>query len=182
MGCIESSIFHRGNLENRPQLPDEVWIKIFGYLDLKTIHFVVSFVCKRWLTIVRNDIGLSGNLKLSEEIIKKRFHLDVPKIIFDDSDNISESVEHQKFWRCLSAWPKIQKITFQSAEDEEDVTTYLTLFPSLKAFQEKHVLQLPYLQELEIECYFTMKPYDFMATYGLIYTLEDQSQVFKTRN
>ena len=176
MGCIESSIFHLGtqsNLENWPQLPDEVWIKIFGYLDQKTIHFVVSFVSKRWLTIVRNDIGLSGHLKLSEEIIKKRFHLDVPKIIFDD-DNISD--EHRKFWRYLSAWPKIQKITFKSAKDEEDVATYLTLFPSLKAFQEKYVLQLPYLRELEIACYFTIKQYDFMAAYGLIYTLEDQSQ------
>ena len=173
MGCIESSCT-QSNLENKPQLPDEVWIKIFGYLDQRTIHFVVSLVSKRWLTIVRNDIGLSGHLKLSEEIIKKRFRIDVPKIIFDDVDNISESVEHQKFCRYLSAWPKIQKITFQSAKDEEDVTTYLTLFPSLKAFQEKHVLQLPYLQELEIECYFMIKHYDFMAAYGLIYTLEDQ--------
>ena len=83
MGCIESSCT-QSNLENKPQLPDEVWIKIFGYLDQRTIHFVVSLVSKRWLTIVRNDIGLSGHLKLSEEIIKKRFRIDVPKIIFDD--------------------------------------------------------------------------------------------------
>ena len=45
-------------------LPEEVWCKIFRYLNNKSTKKVISSVCHGWRTIIRSDAVLSGSLSL----------------------------------------------------------------------------------------------------------------------
>ena len=45
-------------------LPEEVWCKIFRYLNNKSTKKVISTVCHEWRTIIRSDAVLSGSLSL----------------------------------------------------------------------------------------------------------------------
>ena len=56
-------------------LPEEVWVHIFEYLDYKSLQCIAVQVCKEWLSIIRNDCNLSGELK-----IKQFKHEDLPNI------------------------------------------------------------------------------------------------------
>ena len=44
--------------------PEEVWCKIFRYLNNKSTKKVLSVVCHEWRTIIRSDVVLSGSLLL----------------------------------------------------------------------------------------------------------------------
>ena len=46
------------------QLPREIWVTIFGYLDFKSLQHNATRVCKEWFRIIRNDTNLSGELTL----------------------------------------------------------------------------------------------------------------------
>ena len=56
-------------------LPEEVLVHIFEYLDYKCLQCIAVQVCKEWLSIIRNDCKLSGELK-----IKQFKHEDLPNI------------------------------------------------------------------------------------------------------
>ena len=56
-------------------LPEEVLVHIFEYLDYKSLQCIAVQVCKEWLSIIRNDCKLSGELK-----IKQFKHEDLPNI------------------------------------------------------------------------------------------------------
>ena len=47
------------------ELPREIQVKIFGYLDFKSLQHNATRVCKAWFEIIRNDSNLSGKLTLS---------------------------------------------------------------------------------------------------------------------
>ena len=47
------------------ELPREIQVKIFGYLDFKSLQHNATRVCKTWFEIIRNDSNLSGKLTLS---------------------------------------------------------------------------------------------------------------------
>ena len=49
-------------------LLEEIWSKIFSYLDEYTLQNVASLVCKDWLNVIRNDCKLSGHLTLKRFI------------------------------------------------------------------------------------------------------------------
>ena len=72
-------------------LPEEVLVHIFEYLDYKSLHCIAVQVCKEWLSIIRNDCKLSGELK-----IKQFKHEDLPNI---KGSLISESFSayHQSY-------------------------------------------------------------------------------------
>ena len=47
------------------EISPEIWVKIFGYLDFKSLQRIATCVCKRWFEIIRNDTTLSGKLTLT---------------------------------------------------------------------------------------------------------------------
>ena len=47
------------------ELPKEIWVKIFGYLDFKSLQHDATRVCKYWFEIIRNDSTLSGKVAIS---------------------------------------------------------------------------------------------------------------------
>ena len=67
-------------------LPEEVLVHIFEYLDYKSLQWIAVQVCKEWLSIIRNDCKLSGELR-----IKQFKHEDLPNI---KGSLISESFLH----------------------------------------------------------------------------------------
>ena len=56
-------------------LPEEVLVHIFEYLDYKSLQCISVLVCREWFTIIRNDSKLSGELR-----IKQFKHEDLPNI------------------------------------------------------------------------------------------------------
>ena len=48
-------------------LPNEVWVRIFVFLEFKTLQFKATCVCKKWFNIIRNDSNLSGEFSLLAE-------------------------------------------------------------------------------------------------------------------
>ena len=49
-------------------LPEEIWLKIFRYLDVKSLQNT-QMVCKNWLNIILNDVILSGEYTLARTMI-----------------------------------------------------------------------------------------------------------------
>ena len=49
-------------------LPEEIWVKIFRYLDLKSLQNA-QLVCKNWLDIILNDVILSGEYTLARTLV-----------------------------------------------------------------------------------------------------------------
>ena len=45
-------------------LPNEILLKVFGFLPSREIHHKVCFVCKKWFQLIRNDTILSGELTI----------------------------------------------------------------------------------------------------------------------
>ena len=43
----------------RSDLPEEIWIHIFRWLDIKSVQNS-QLVCKKWLDFILNDVILSG--------------------------------------------------------------------------------------------------------------------------
>ena len=43
----------------RSDLPEEIWIHIFRWLDIKSVQNC-QLVCKKWLDFILNDVILSG--------------------------------------------------------------------------------------------------------------------------
>ena len=79
-------------------LPEEVLVHIFEYLDYKSLQCIAVQVCKEWLSIIRNDCKLSGELK-----IKQFKHEDLPNI---KGGLISESFSpyHQNWGYVYLPW------------------------------------------------------------------------------
>ena len=46
-------------------LPKEIWIHIFSFLDFESLQKRSTLVCQNWLAIIRNDCYLSGELRLN---------------------------------------------------------------------------------------------------------------------
>ena len=54
-----------------PPFPPEVWLRIFGFLDWKSLQEKAVLVCNSWLEMIRGSPKLSGELSLrSDQIIK----------------------------------------------------------------------------------------------------------------
>ena len=68
-------------------LPEEVWCKIFRYLNNKSTKKVMSSVCHGWRMIIRSDAVLSGLLSLKVS-----------------------SLPLQDLSRLLNEWPKLQRL------------------------------------------------------------------------
>ena len=50
-------------------LPNEIWQKIFSYLEFDQLQKNAALVCKGWFDIVRNDCTLSGHVSLRDDIL-----------------------------------------------------------------------------------------------------------------
>ena len=68
-------------------LPEEVWCKIFRYINNKSTKKVISSVCHGWRTIIRSDAVLSGSLSLKVS-----------------------SLPIQDLSRLLTDWPKLHQL------------------------------------------------------------------------
>ena len=98
------------------ELPEELWSHIFSFLSSKVLHTEVSFVCKDWLRIVRNDVKY---LKLNRNFLDK---------LFDGKychGKVSEETQHQVMSNYLKLWPKLQflDIYWSSSIKDEDLWT-----------------------------------------------------------
>ena len=51
-------------MSGAPELPIEIWTKIFSYLDYESLQDNATLVCKEWFEIIRNSSNLSGRLVL----------------------------------------------------------------------------------------------------------------------
>ena len=72
-------------------LPEEVLVHIFEYLDYKSLQCIAVQVCKEWLSIIRNYCNLSVVLS-----IKQFKHEDLP--------NINGSVISESFLPNHQSW------------------------------------------------------------------------------
>jgi len=41
-------------------IPDEIWVAIFSYLDFETRQEKAVLVCKKWYSLIRESVELSG--------------------------------------------------------------------------------------------------------------------------
>ena len=83
-------------------LLEEIWSKIFSYLDEYTLQNVASLVCKDWLNVIRNDCKLSGHLTLKRFIyfadINSMLRNNWPKL---KVGQIYLILQFQKQYECL---------------------------------------------------------------------------------
>ena len=49
------------------ELPEEVCINMWSYLDFETVQKTCTLVCRRWFATIRNSGKLSGTLALDLE-------------------------------------------------------------------------------------------------------------------
>ena len=75
-GAVKKSKPSKSNDANEeifgPQLPTELWLMIFGYLDWKTLQKKATLVCNSWLEMIRKCPKLSGEVSLRSDKIKKK--------------------------------------------------------------------------------------------------------------
>ena len=89
-----------------PILPPETWTKIFGYLEVVTIHTKVSLVNKNFFNLVRNSQNLAGELRISPKYVENVFKLNKAGLSLLSYDLNSKMEE------MLKRWPKIETIKF----------------------------------------------------------------------
>ena len=104
-------------------LPEEIWCRIFAYLDPFTIHEAVSVVCKDFLRIVRQDKRLSGSLKLSRRFLQRYFNH------FDIWSKLETNKFHLGLSEFLKKWPKVTEIEIHwlPNQDQESLLLQFTL-------------------------------------------------------
>ena len=61
-------------------LPEEIWIHVFRYLDIKSKQNA-ELVCKKWLNFILNDVILSGEYKFSGDLLTKLFSSQINGIL-----------------------------------------------------------------------------------------------------
>ena len=103
-------------------LLEEVWIKIFAYLDPHCRQNIASIVCKDWLNIIRNYCRLSGHLTL------KRF------IYFADVNSM-----------LRNNWPKLKV----SNENVTNLLTQLMLNSRLILIGKQNLEHVPLLKPIQ---------------------------------
>ena len=103
-------------------LLEEVWIKIFAYLDPHCRQNIASIVCKDWLNIIRNDCRLSGHLTL------KRF------IYFADVNSM-----------LRNNWPKLKV----STEKVTNLLSQLMLNSRLILIGKQNLEHVPLLKPIQ---------------------------------
>ena len=54
--------------DNVVELPQEIWILIFKYLDFKTLQCKAILVCKKWFELIRSNSTLSGEFTLNTQV------------------------------------------------------------------------------------------------------------------
>ena len=54
--------------DNVVELPQEIWILIFKYLDFKTLQCKAILVCKKWFELIRSNSTLSGEFTLHTQV------------------------------------------------------------------------------------------------------------------
>ena len=87
-------------------LPKEIWIKIWSYLDFKTLQRTCTQVSKSWLEMIRSS-------KLSWEI-KLRY-----------TRNCLEDLEVSDFNAMLLHWKELRVIHFSSQDDFDKFSSSL---------------------------------------------------------
>ena len=50
--------------ESKLELPSEVWVKIFSFLDFETLHKTLVHVCKDWKALIKDDPTFSTHVIL----------------------------------------------------------------------------------------------------------------------
>ena len=110
------------------RLPEEIWCRIFAYLDPFTIHKAVSVVCKDFLRIVRQDKRLSGSLKLSRRFLQRYFNH------FDIWRKLEESKFHLGMSDFLKKWPKVTEIEIYWLPNQDQGSILLQF--TLQTFKE----------------------------------------------
>ena len=94
----------RQSSKKLPYLNDEEWLKIFSYLDDKEDKKSVLMTCRRWFTLIRNDLKLSGYLMVY-------FHLKS----FGEFSSQSANYKNTRISDVndlLKSWPALRKIKF----------------------------------------------------------------------
>jgi hypothetical protein len=95
-------------------LPEEVWIHVWSFLNFNNLQKICSLVCKTWFDQIRNSSALSGELRI--------FRSD------------SETQKFEEFKRFMSSG-KIEKNLFfetKQFELEDNAEAVLSRWPSLK--------------------------------------------------
>ena len=54
--------------DNVVEVPQEIWILIFKYLDFKTLQCKAILVCKKWFELIRSNSTLSGEFTLNTQV------------------------------------------------------------------------------------------------------------------
>ena len=78
-------------------LLDEIWLHIFQFFDFETVQRTLTLVCKKWFNLIRNDIKLSGSLRICWRIE-------------DSSENHHYFLHFGSINTRLKNWPKLQNL------------------------------------------------------------------------
>ena len=102
-------------------LPEEVWCKIFRYINNKSTKKVISIVCHEWRKIIRSDAELSGSLALKVTSLPlhdlSRLLIEWPKLhqfevpfemleVLSNVDMCHQIIGHQMLKKIIVAHPK----------------------------------------------------------------------------
>ena len=125
-------------------LPSEVWIQIWSFLDFIDCQKICTLVSKEWFNIIRNSTRLSGEMIFN---VKKQKIKDInnalsrwPKLkvlhLFDCSKNSS------RLRKLLSHWEKVKKFTLTTDTFGINLTEHALIrkivVPESMHFEELH--------------------------------------------
>ena len=90
-------------------IPSEIWIQVFKNLDYYSLQLDCTLVCKRWLSLIRTNSDLSGELLLTDYVKDTGAINDVLKN-WPGIKTLRISRKHLDF--DLELCPKLEKIIF----------------------------------------------------------------------
>jgi hypothetical protein len=154
-----------------PPFPPEVWLRIFGFLDWKSLQEKAVLVCNSWLEMIRGSPKLSGELSLrSDQIIKDDLiailsrwmelkvlnavngdNFDFEGIKFQDYPNIRKIVVlKQLSGENFNGFPTKSPNWFYTSKVCLDPQITPELVNSLQSLEESKILSPDLVQELTL--------------------------------
>ena len=104
-------------------LPEEVWIHVWSFLNFKNCQQICTLVCKTWFDFIRNSSALSGELRIFRSDKKTQRIQEFRKFMSSGQIDKNMVYETKKFEfednaeAVLSRWPSL-KVLYVSIEKE----------------------------------------------------------------
>ena len=78
-------------------LPEEVWVHVWSFLNFKNCQQICTLVCKTWFDQIRNSSALSGELKIFRSDTETQRYQEFSKFMKDGKIEKNFVLETKKF-------------------------------------------------------------------------------------